>query len=154
MRTIHALFIAILVLVSCKGPKEDSPIEVALSPNAEHLEEINTECFQYFGEKDTVRLMTLTIGTKVTGTLHYAIFEKDKNSGFIKGEIRENLMIAEYTFMSEGDSSKRQVVFQKTDEGWKEGYGEMKTVDDIPVQVNIDSLDFSHQITLAPIPCD
>ncbi len=154
MRTIHALFIAILVLVSCKGPKEDSPIEVALSPNAEHLEEINTECFQYFGEKDTVRLMTLTIGTKVTGTLNYAIFEKDKNSGFIKGEIRENLMIAEYTFMSEGDSSKRQVVFQKTDEGWKEGYGELKTVDDIPVQVNIDSLDFSHQITLAPIPCD
>lgn len=154
MRTIHALFTAILVLVSCKGPKEDSPIEVALSPNAEHLEEINTECFQYFGEKDTVRLMTLTIGTKVTGTLDYAIFEKDKNSGFIKGEIRENLMIAEYTFMSEGDSSKRQVVFQKTDEGWKEGYGEMKTVDDIPVQVNIDSLDFSHQITLAPIPCD
>ncbi len=154
MRTIHALFIAILVLVSCKGPKEDSPIEVALSPNAEHLEEINTECFQYFGEKDTVRLMTLTIGTKVTGTLDYAIFEKDKNSGFIKGEIRENLMIAEYTFMSEGDSSKRQVVFQKTDEGWKEGYGEMKTVDDIPVQVNIDSLDFSHQISLAPIPCD
>ncbi len=154
MRTIHALFIAILVLVSCKGPKEDSPIEVALSPNAEHLEEINTECFQYFGEKDTVRLMTLTIGTKVTGTLDYAIFKKDKNSGFIKGEIRENLMIAEYTFMSEGDSSKRQVVFQKTDEGWKEGYGEMKTVDDIPVQVNIDSLDFSHQITLAPIPCD
>lgn len=154
MRTIHALFIAILVLVSCKGPKEDSPIEVALSPNAEHLEEINTECFQYYGEKDTVRLMTLTIGTKVTGTLNYAIFEKDKNSGFIKGEIRENLMIAEYTFMSEGDSSKRQVVFQKTDEGWKEGYGELKTVDDIPVQVNIDSLDFSHQITLAPIPCD
>lgn len=154
MRTIYALFLAILVLVSCKGPKEDSPIEVALSPNAEHLEEINTECFQYFGEKDTVRLMTLTVGTKVTGTLDYAIFEKDKNSGFIKGEIRENLMIAEYTFMSEGDSSKRQVVFQKTDEGWKEGYGEMKSVDDIPVQLNIDSLDFSHQITLAPIPCD
>lgn len=154
MRTTHALFITILVLVSCNGPKEDSPIDVALSPNAEHLEEINTECFQYFGEKDTVRLMTLTVGTKVTGTLDYAIFEKDKNNGFIKGEIREDLMIAEYTFMSEGDSSKRQVVFQKTDEGWKEGYGEMKSVDGIPVQVNIDSLDFNHQMTLVPIPCD
>lgn len=154
MRTTHALFITILVLVSCNGPKEDSPIDVALSPNAEHLEEINTECFQFISEKDTIRLMTLTEGTKVTGTLDYSIFEKDKNSGFIKGEIREGLMIAEYTFMSEGDSSKRQVVFKKTEEGWKEGYGEMKSVDEIPVQVNIDSLDFSHQMTLVPIPCD
>lgn len=154
MRTIHTLFIAVLLLVSCKGPKEDSPIDVAFSPNAEHLEEINTECFQYVGEKDTVRLMTLTVGTKVTGTLDYAIFEKDKNIGFIKGEIRDDMIIAEYTFMSEGDSSKRQVVFQKTDEGWKEGYGEMKSVDGIPVQVNIDSLDYSHQMTLSPIPCD
>lgn len=154
MRAIYTLFIAVLILVSCKGPKEDSPIDVALSPNAEHLEEINTECFQYVGEKDTIRLMTLTVGTKVTGTLDYAISEKDKNTGFIKGEIRDDMMIAEYTFMSEGDSSKRQVVFQKTDEGWKEGYGEMKSVDGIPVQVNIDSLDYSHQMILSPIPCD
>lgn len=154
MRTTHALFITILVLVSCNGPKEDSPIDVALSPNAEHLEEINTECFQFISEKDTIRLMTLTEGTKVTGTLDYAIFEKDKNNGYIKGEIRDDMMIAEYTFMSEGDSSKRQVVFQKTDEGWKEGHGEMKSVDGIPVQVNIDLLNFSHKMTLAPIPCD
>jgi hypothetical protein len=154
MRSTFTLFIAGLLLIGCKGPKEDSPIDVATSPNAEHLEEINTECFQFISEKDTIQLMTLTEGTKVTGTLDYAVFEKDRNSGFIKGEIREDLMIAEYTFMSEGDSSKRQVVFRKTEEGWKEGYGKMKSVDDIPVQVNIDSLDFSHQMTLAPIPCD
>ncbi|MEB2774698.1 hypothetical protein SYJ56_05240 [Algoriphagus sp. D3-2-R+10] len=154
MKPLYALFLAGLLLVSCKGPKEDSPIDAAFSPDAEHLEEINTECFQYFGEKDTVQLMTLTAGTKVTGTLDYAIFEKDKNSGTINGEIRDDMIIAEYTFMSEGDSSKRQVVFQKTEEGWIEGFGEMNSVDGIPVQVNIDSLDYSHHMTLTPIPCD
>lgn len=154
MKATYAVFIAVLFFSSCNGPKEDSPIDVALSPNAEHLEEINTECFQYVDEKDTIQLMTLTVGTKVTGTLDYAFFEKDKNSGSIEGEIRENRMVAEYTFMSEGDSSKRQVVFQKTEEGWKEGYGNMNTTDGIPVQVDIDSLDFGHRFMLAPIPCD
>lgn len=154
MKPLYTLFLAGLTLVSCKGPKEDSPIDAAFSPDAEHLEEINTECFQYFGEKDTVRLMTLTDGTRVTGTLDYAIFEKDKNSGTIDGEIRDDMIIAEYTFMSEGDSSKRQVVFRKTEVGWKEGFGEMKSVDGIPVQVNIDSLDYSHQMTLTSVPCD
>ena len=64
------------------------------------------------------------------------------------------MIIAEYTFLSEGVTSKRQVVFKNTEEGWKEGYGEMKTVDGIPVQANIDSLDYSHHMALTPVPCD
>ncbi len=154
MKTLPTLFFVVLLLVACKGPKQDSPIDAAFSPDAEHLEEINTECFQYLGEKDTVRLTTHVDGTNITGTLDYAIFEKDKNSGTIKGEIRDDMIIAEYTFMSEGDSTRRQVVFKNTEEGWKEGYGEMKSVDGIPVQVNIDSLDYSHNIALTPFPCD
>ncbi len=154
MKTGYTLFFGILSIVGCKEPKEDSPIDVALSPDAEYLEEINTECFQHVNEKDTIQLMTLTVGTKVTRTLDYSIFEKDKNTGSIEGEIRENRMVAEYTFMSESDSSKREVVFQKTEEGWKEGCGKMNTTDGIPVQVDIDSLDFSHQFILAPVPCD
>lgn len=153
MRALSALFIAALVLAACKGPKEDTPIEVAFSPDEEHLEEINTECFQYLGEKDTITLTTHLDGTTVTGTLNYSLFEKDKNTSTIAGVIRDNLIIAEYTFMSEGRSSKRQVVFKNTEEGWKEGFGEMKEVDGIPVQVNIDSLDYSHSLALVPVPC-
>lgn len=154
MKAPFKLFFAMLIMVSCNGAKKDSPIDVAFSPEAEHLEEINTECFQYLGAKDTVRLTTYIDGTNITGTLDYSFFEKDKNSGTIEGEIRDNMIIAEYTFLSEGVSSKRQVVFKNTDEGWKEGFGEMKTVDGIPVQVNIDSLDYSHQMALNPVPCD
>ncbi|TXE08019.1 hypothetical protein [Algoriphagus aquimarinus] len=154
MKALTTVIFASLVFVACKAPKEDSPIEVAFSPDAEHIEEINTECFRYVGNKDTVLLTTHIDGTNITGTLDYVLFEKDKNSGTIEGEIRDNRIIAEYTFMSEGVTSKRQVVFKNTEDGWKEGYGEMKTVDGIPVQVNIDSLDYSHQMALTPIPCD
>lgn len=154
MKALSTLFFAALLMAACNGPKKDSPIEVAFSPDAEHVEEINTGCFQYFGEKDTVRLTTHIDGTNITGTLDYTIFEKDKNSGTIEGEIRDGLIIAEYTFMSEGVTSKRQVVFKNTKDGWKEGFGEMKTVDGIPVQVNIDSLDYSHNMALSPFPCD
>lgn len=154
MKALSTLFFAALLMASCNGPKKDSPIDVAFSPEDELNEVINTECFQYLGEKDTVQLTAHIDGTKVTGTLDYALFEKDKNSGTIEGEIRDNMIIAEYTFLSEGVTSKRQVVFKNTEEGWKEGYGEMKAVDGIPVQVNIDSLDYSHQMALTPVPCD
>ncbi|WBL42564.1 hypothetical protein PBT90_17685 [Algoriphagus halophytocola] len=148
------LFLSAILVLACKGPKEDSPIDVAFSPDEEHVEEINTECFRYFGEKDTVFLTTHIDGTNITGTLDYSFFEKDKNSGTIEGEIRDNMIIAEYTFQAEGLTSKRQVVFKNTEEGWKEGFGEMKPVDGIPAQVNIDSLKYNHDMILTPVPCD
>ncbi|MDR7128394.1 hypothetical protein J2X69_000726 [Algoriphagus sp. 4150] len=154
MKSLFSLFLLAIAIAACKGPKEDSPLDAAFSPSEEHVEKINTACFLYFGEKDTVRLKTLIDGTTVTGTLDYAFFEKDKNSGTIEGEIRGDMLIAEYTFLSEGVTSKRQVVFKNTAEGWKEGYGEMKSVGDIPVQANIDSLDYSHPMVLSPSPCD
>ena len=154
MKTLFTLVLASLAMIACEGPKKDTPIDAAFSPKEEHLEAINTECFQYVGERDTVLLTTTIDGTNLTGTLAYSFFEKDKNSGTIEGEIRGDLLIAEYTFQSEGQTSKRQVVFKNTDEGWKEGYGDMKAVDGIPVQVNIDSLDFSHAMALIPVPCD
>ena len=154
MKALSILFFAALIVVACKGPKEDTPVEVAFSPDEEHLEELNTECFQYFGEKDTVLLTTHVDGTNITGTLDYSIFEKDKNSGTIEGEIRDNMIIAEYTFQSEGQTSKRQVVFKNTEEGWKEGFGEMSSVDGIPVQDNLDSLDYNHNMILSPVPCN
>lgn len=154
MKTLYTLFFAILLLAACNGPKKDSPIDVAFSPEAEHLEKINTECFQYADANDTVRLTTHIDGTNISGSLDYSLYEKDKNSGTIDGEIRGNMIIAEYTFQSEGVTSKRQVVFKNMDEGWKEGFGEIKNVDGIPVYTNIDSLDYSHQMILNPVPCD
>ncbi|EAZ82075.1 hypothetical protein [Algoriphagus machipongonensis] len=152
MKGHYTLFFVALLLVACNGVKKDSPIEEAFSPESER--DLNINCFQYVNDQDTIKLSTEIDGTSVTGTLDYLFYEKDKTFGTIQGEVRDNLLIAEYNYLAEGDSSTRQVVFKKTTEGWEEGFGEMKVVDGVPVQVNLDSLDYSNSYELSPVPCD
>ena len=62
----------------------------------------------------------------VTGNLYYNFYEKDKNNGTITGKMKGDTLIADYTFMSEGTQSIREVAFLLTDSTAKEGYGEMQ----------------------------
>ncbi len=111
-------------------------------------------CFQYVNGKDTVRLSIQPDEFNVAGELAYLFFEKDQSRGSITGTLKDSVLIAEYHFLSEGDSSKRQVVFRRFGEGWKEGHGETEEVDGIAVYRNVDSLDFGHGVSLVPVPCD
>ncbi len=111
------------------------------------------DCFQYIMNKDTVSLKTSIEGNKVTGELQYLFFEKDKSRGTIDGELKDGLLIADYTFQAEGTTSTRQVVFKKVEGGWKEGYGPMKEVEGRFVMSSLDSLDYSLSETLVPIGC-
>ena len=154
MKTLNLLVLAVFAAVACKGPKEDSPIDVHFSPDSVARAEILEECFQFVNGKDTVRLRIQPEEVNVTGELAYLWFEKDKSWGTIAGTLEDSLLIAEYTFLSEGDTSTRQVVFKRFKEGWKEGYGEINEVDGVVVYKNIDSLDYSHEVNLMSIPCD
>lgn len=146
--------LAVFAAFACKGPKEDSPIDAHFSPDSVATAEIMQDCFQYVNGKDTIRLRIQPDEFNVTGELAYLFFEKDRNSGSINGTLKDSLLIAEYNFLSEGDSSKRQVVFKRFEEGWKEGYGETEEVDGVVVYQNVDSLDYGHEVNLVPIPCD
>ena len=72
--------------------------------------------------------------------------EKDKNKGTIRGRITNGFLIADYTFMSEGTESVRQVAFKKQGSSFVEGYG-----NDLN---NPDSLDFSNSFKLTEISCE
>jgi hypothetical protein len=61
----------------------------------------------------------------ITGTLTYAFVGKDLNTGTFKGKLENNVLIADYTFQSEGVSSKRQIAFKLIDDQFVEGYGEL-----------------------------
>lgn len=154
MKAQFILVLSVFAIVSCKGPKEDSPIDAHFSPDSVAKADILEDCFQFVSGKDTIRLRIQPDEFNVTGELAYLFFEKDKSWGSITGTLKDSLLIAEYNFLSEGDSSKRQVVFKRFEEGWREGYGEIEEVDGIGVFENIDSLDFSHEVNLVPIPCD
>jgi hypothetical protein len=113
------------------------------------------KCYQYINNKDTVLLKTISIGRSVSGTLVYNLYEKDKNTGTIQGHINGALLIADYTFISEGVSSVRQVVFRKEGRTLIQGNGDVivdphgKTVFN-----NIDSLDFTGSILLTEVDCE
>jgi hypothetical protein len=52
--------------------------------------------------------------------------------------------VADYTFMSEGIQSTRQVAFKKDGNSFIEGYGDFK---------NVDSLNFNTSMKLVEIAC-
>ncbi len=65
-------------------------------------------------------------GNLVTGELVYDYFEKDKNTGTIKGEMKGDTLFAEYIFMSEGINSVREVAFLQKGDDLIEGYGDVE----------------------------
>ncbi len=85
--------------------------------------------------------------------LTHNFYEKDKNTGTIQGELKGDTLIADYSFVSEGVSSVREVVFLKKGSELVEGYGDADQVDNKLVFKNRSTLNFSG-ITLKPTACE
>ena len=62
---------------------------------------------------------------EVNGKLSYNIVGKDKNEGSLIGNMKGDTLIADYTFMSEGVSSIREVAFLQKDGAFIEGFGDV-----------------------------
>ena len=73
------------------------------------------DCYTFTAKKDTAILHINVAENMVSGDLEYRFFEKDHNKGTIKGKIVGDTLIANYTFLSEGTTSVREVVMIKKD---------------------------------------
>jgi hypothetical protein len=139
---------AFVVLLSCNNktvPAEGSSWKDDLA---------SIRCYRYASENDTIYLKFLHIGKGIRGVLDYKLKEKDRNSGTIAGKMDGDLMIADYTFMSEGQVSVRQVVFKKQGHTMIEGYGEVEEVKGKPVFKNLNSLQFNSDFKLMEVDCE
>lgn len=144
------------VLVSCKKEEEK---QVETIPDASEKivveEQVSDECYSGSIKKDTI-LMNLTIkGNEVTnGKLSYKFYEKDKSEGTLVGELKGDTLIADYTFMSEGVSSVREVAFLKKGDSYIEGFGDV--VDDNKGKVTFKDkkqLKFDGNVVLLKVDC-
>ena len=81
-------------------------------------------CFERMLKQDTIAIELFIRDTSVSGNLIYNLYEKDRNKGSFKGSIHNDIILADYTFASEGKSSVRQVIFKLKDSALTEGYGE------------------------------
>ncbi|MFE3866720.1 hypothetical protein ACFX5E_01370 [Flavobacterium sp. LS2P90] len=155
-KVIVSYFVFLSVLVSCKKEKEkEVEIRPDESKNIVIEEPVSGECYSGSIKKDTI-LINLTIkGNQVTkGKLSYKFYEKDTNEGTMVGELRGDTLIADYTFMSEGVSSIRQVAFLKMGNTYVEGYGDV--VDDNKGKVTFKDtkqLKFDGKTVLSKVDC-
>ena len=106
---------------SCKKANEVKEVQKQVATEIKDLE----ECYIGLFKNDSIS-MTLTIkgNIVVDGILSYNLYEKDKNKGTLVGEIKGDTLFADYTFISEGITSIRQVAFLKKGTNYVEGYGE------------------------------
>jgi hypothetical protein len=144
---ISTLFIIGLVLSCNEQQKEPVPGQNLPKTNS-------TNCYSYITSKDTVILKTTNANGMVSGSLFYNLYQKDKNSGTIKGKMKGDLLIADYSFNSEGVLSVRQIAFKKTGNTFVEGYGESEEKNGKMIFKNADSLDFSHSFKLVAYDCE
>ena len=138
---------AISFIVSCDSQPQESKENIP-STNASPL-----VCYRYIDKADTVILKTIYVNGFVTGTLVYNFYQKDKYSGTIQGQMKGELLIADFTFFSEGVKSVRQVAFKKKGKNFIEGYGETEDKNGKTTFKNIDSLNFTHSIVLLQADC-
>jgi hypothetical protein len=146
MKFIISLF-TLIILISCNAQQQEEKSNNPITEN----NIIN--CYRYIKNNDTVMLKTISIGSDVTGILTYNFYEKDKSVGTILGKMKGELLVADYSFSSEGVHSVRQVVFKKIDRTFIEGYGEIEEQNGKTIFKNIDSLYFNNSILLKEIEC-
>lgn len=153
-----ALFI--LALTSCtsenKNRTGDSTEVIAVDTTftATTPKESSSDCYIYTKNRDTASLKLNIKGEELTGELNYNLFEKDRNTGKIAGEMKGDTIIAEYIFDSEGMRSVREVVFVRKDDGnIYEGTGEVIEKNGKMVFKNRSALKFSPTMVFTKTNC-
>ena len=146
------LFIALALLAACNSEPTTSKPAPEEQPNTASADSL-MHCYQYANQGDTVTMKLIHMGDIVTGTLIYQLKEKDSNKGSITGAIHNDVLVADYTFMSEGTQSVRQVAFKQSGTAFIEGYGESADENGVAKFKNLDSLHFNSSIKLQEMSC-
>jgi hypothetical protein len=110
-------------------------------------------CYSMIFKDDTATMRLNVVDSLVTGDLSYRLYAKDQNDGSIKGVVKDSLIVADYTFRSEGMMSVRQVVFKMVGTSLVEGYGDLNTKGDTVRFKDIDQLKFHNDRPFIKTPC-
>lgn len=125
MKNFRALILILLVLIIGY---------FAFSANKKTNEQSNEMassiigCYVAGNSKDvyTMNVKSQT-GENITGTLNFNNYQKDSSSGSFTGTYKEGVILADYTFASEGTTSEMEVIFKKVGEDFIRGYGDVNS---------------------------
>jgi hypothetical protein len=116
------------------------------------VQEINA-CYTSINKKDSLQLSLNIIGTRVRGEMKYQLYKKGPNQGTLRGKLMGDTIVADYTFLSEGKQSVRQLAFLRKGDTLTEGFGELINNKGIMTFSNTAALDFSKGILLQKTDC-
>lgn len=157
MKKLSALIIVILsVFISCKKETTLPPPQIEPNPpkEAEIAEPAGDQCYTSRLNGNIVAIsFNVNSHQEVNGKLSYNITGKDKNEGTIIGNMKGDTLIADYTFMSEGVSSVREVVFLQKDGTLIEGYGDVVDANNKVTFKDKKKLKFDAKNTLTKSDC-
>lgn len=152
--TILTLFISAVFTFSCKNEPKDISTEPEVIDVIQDEEDVTVACYRFANDKDTILLNIENDYSKITGTLQYHLFEKDKNTGFLEGMMVGDTLFAEYTFFSEGVESVREVAFLKKGTAFVEGYGDVEVDGNKAVFKDGTTLNFNNTMVLTATDCN
>lgn len=151
LKLIITLFLASLFVACASNEENDKLLASKSKDTSKKTSPIN--CYRYSSKSDTILLKAIHIGEAITGILVYNFEGKDKNKGTIQGSMHGDILVANYTFASEGIQSVRQVAFKLKDNSFIEGYGETETQNDKVHFKDLGSLKFNDAMKLVEIGC-
>lgn len=156
MKTIGILLLAVS-LVAC-NKKEDvkkgeSPLVVVNDTVNPVADSLGKQCFEHVIAKDTIKLSFDRSGDDVKGKLTFDNFEKDSSSGEVVGNFSADTLKLNYTFQSEGTTSKREVYFLKTGNSLMMGIGDMEDKNGVMCFKDHKKISYSKALVLVKTEC-
>jgi len=157
MKKVIAITTLILtVLISCKKATDTEPIQIEPTPpkKAQLVEPSGDQCYALRADGNVIELSyNVNSHQEVNGKMSYNISGKDKNEGTLIGNMKGDTLIADYTFLSEGVSSVREVAFLQKDGTLIEGFGDVVVINDKFTFKDKSKLKFDQKNTLSKVDC-
>ncbi len=156
---MRKLSVIILVFLAGCTSSHDEKVNASVNDSATvrsgsiPLKNNPSGCYAWHSGKDSAGLSLQVSGNKVTGTLNYNLYEKDSNKGSISGNIENDLIVADYTFQSEGMTSVREVVFKIDGDNLIEGFGDIDVEGDTARYKNKTELEYNTERPFVKTDC-
>ncbi|MFT3702137.1 MAG: hypothetical protein QM802_07195 [Agriterribacter sp.] len=150
MKALNPLFI-LAILLSCNSQDKNKASFDSKQSTSQQSSLLN--CYRYASESDTINLKLVHVGKSITGILVYRLKDKENINGTIQGSMREDVLVANYSILTEGIKSIKQVAFRLEGNAFVEGHGDSFDQDGKQVFKNLDSLTYSSSVKLIEIPC-
>lgn len=152
------LFFSALALFACGEKKASNSTSSNTSAVAASV--LPLHCYKWEsadGSKMLLRITEAASATSIRGSLEIAIAEKDANKGTFSGSLQQNgaLLVAEYTFMSEGAQSRRTEVFLRNEKGdsYILGTSPIDPATGLPDVRDLSKVEFDPSMSLNVAPC-